>query len=131
MPVNIHYDTENRIVIWEFIGSWTWEEYYAERGAVNTGIEAAGHRVDMIIDMTKSRLLPKNLMTHAGSASRNAPENIGKTVFVGSNAILRAFFQMFSKLYGTLQSDKNLDFYMVTTRDEAYALLRGGAGKEV
>jgi hypothetical protein len=124
MPVTIHYDIEHRIVIWEFEGAWTWEEYYAERDAVNTGVEAAAHRVDMIIDMTRSYLLPPNLMSHAGSAARNAPENIGKTVFVGSNAIVRAFFQMFSKLYGAFQTGKDLNFHMVITRDEAYAVLR-------
>lgn len=125
MPVSIRYEDNNRLVVWVFEGSWTWEEYYAERDAVNTAIEAAGHPVDMIIDMTRSHLLPKNLMTHAGSAARNAPPNIHRTIFVGSNAILRAFFKMFSQLYGLLQSGKELNFQMVATLDEAYAILRG------
>ncbi len=123
MPVTVQYDDSKRLVIWMFEGSWTWEEYYEKRGEVNHLIEVAGHRVDMIIDMTQSQLLPKNLMTHGGSAVRNAPDNIGKTIFVGSNTILRAFFRMFTQLYGALQSGKQMEYYMVASLDEAYVLL--------
>jgi len=126
MPVSIRQENEGRIVVWVFEGSWTWEEYYEKRTAVNEAIEATPHPVDMIIDMSNSQLLPKNLMTHAGSAARNAPDNLRKTVFVGSNMILRTFFKMFSQLYGVLKSGKELDFMMVASLDEAYAALRKG-----
>lgn len=123
MPVRIYYEEAKHLVIWEFEGAWTWEEYYDNRRLVNATLESVEHSVDMIINMTHSQLLPQNLMTHAGSAARNAPENIGKTIFVGSNAILRAFFRVFNQLYGVLASGRKLDFYMVATLEEAYALL--------
>lgn len=124
MAVSIRYEEEGRIVVWVFEGSWTWEEYYEKRDAVNAAVRASAHQVDMIIDMTKSKLLPKNLMSHARSAVRVAPPNIGKTVFVGSNAILHAFFKVFNRLYGVVQPNKEISYFMVTTLDEAYAILR-------
>jgi hypothetical protein len=124
MPVSVYYENDDQVVIWQFEGNWTWEEYYTQRNVVNQHIANSPHTVDMIIDMTRSKLLPSNLLTHAGSAARNAPANIGKTIFVGENAILKAFFAIFNQLYGVVQSGKDLNFQMVSTRDEAYTLLK-------
>lgn len=124
MPVSTRYENDDHLVVWEFQGNWTWEEYYEKRQTVNAFIGAAPHVVDMIIDMSHSKILPSNLLTHGGSAARNAPTNIGKTVFVGQNALLRTFFRIFSQLYGVVQSDKDLNYLMVATLEEAYDLLK-------
>lgn len=124
MPIATRWEDDNRIVIWEFQGEWTWDEYYNQRGAVNDTIRDRGHIVHMIIDMTDSSLLPKNPLTHATSAMRKAPTNIGTTVYVGSNTILRTFFKMFSQVYGAVLPSKKLDMHMVATLDEAYVLIR-------
>lgn len=124
MPVSVRFEADNHLVIWTFTGSWTWEDYYSNRDQVNQTITATEHAVNMIIDMTGSQLLPKNLMTHAGSAARRAPNNIGKTIFVGNNAILRVFFNMFSQLYGVMQAGKQMETHMVSSLEEAYQLLR-------
>lgn len=124
MPVTIRHEDENRLVIWEFQGNWTWEDYYRHRDEVNTFIEKADHEVNMIIDMTRSNLLPKNLMSHASSASRHAPDNIGKTVFVGANAVLRTFFNMFKQVSGIVNPKQEMEYYMVPTLEKAYAIVR-------
>lgn len=130
MPISTRWEDDNRIVIWEFQGVWTWDEYYNQRGAVNDAIRERDHIVHMIIDMTNSNLLPKNPLTHGTSAMRQAPTNIGTTVYVGSNTVLRAFFKMFSQIYGAVRSSKKLDMHMVATLDEAHALIKSeGAGK--
>lgn len=124
MPISVRWEADHHIVIWEFEGAWTWEEYYEQRGSTNEAIRKRAHTVDMIVDMTRSQLLPKNLMTHASSAARQSPTNIGKTIFVGSNALLRAFFKMFSQIYGVFEPTKADNTHMVATLDEAYAILR-------
>lgn len=129
MPVTIRYENDCRLVVWVFQGNWAWEDYYEHRDSVNDAIEAAGHPVDMIIDMSSASLLPKNLMTHAGNAARKAPANLRRTIFVGSNAVMRTFFNVFSQLYGALPSGKTLDFEMVGTLEEAYAKIRQSAAE--
>lgn len=124
MPILTRWEEDNRIVIWEFQGSWTWDDYYNQRGAVNDAIREKAHDVHMIIDMSASSLLPKNPLTHGTSAMRQAPINIGTTVYVGSNTILRTFFKMFKQIYSAAQPSKKLQIHMVTTLDEAYALIK-------
>lgn len=124
MPVSIRFEENNHIVVWVFEGAWKWEEYYEIRGTVNTTIASFDHPVDMIIDMTRSQLLPQNLMTHAGGAARSAPTNINMTIFVGSNAMLRAFFKMFSRLYTTIRPGKIQDIHIVPKLEDAYAILQ-------
>lgn len=123
MPVAIRFEDENRLVIWEFSGNWTWNEYYEQRNAVNATIEASPHIVNMIIDLTNSNILPTNVLSNARSATRTIPTNLGKTIFVGTNALLRSFFNMFKQVSGAV-SRKAGNYHMVATLDEAYALLK-------
>ncbi len=123
MAVHIRYENDNHLVVWIFEGKWTWDEYYQHRSEVNARIAQTEGRVDMIIDMTKGDLLPQNLMAHAGQAALKSPPNMGKIIFVGSNRILHAFFNVFRRLYDAVQSDKETDLIMVRTIDEAYTIL--------
>lgn len=121
MPVSIRFENDNHIVVWEFEGTWTWEEYYDRRREANAVIELCNHPVDMIVDMTRSRILPQNAMSHAGKAVQMAPTNLRKTIFVGSNQFFRIFFRMFTQLYGALRPGGEMNYVMVATVAEAYA----------
>lgn len=123
MPVSIRYENDNHLVVWTFEGKWTLEEYYQHRSHVNKTIEETDGMVDMIVDMTHSSLLPQNLLSQASQAAVKSPTNIGHIVFVGSNNILQAFFNIFRRLYKAVQSDKDTELIMVKTLDEAYAFL--------
>jgi hypothetical protein len=73
--------------------------------------------------LSKSKALPSGLLTHGRNAVSTTPPNIGVTVLVGANSVLRAFYTMFSSLYRALIASKELDMVMVNTHDEAYKLL--------
>lgn len=123
MPVSIRFERDNHIVIWVFEGAWIWEEYYDRRHEANAVIELCDHPVDMIVDMTRSRFLPQNAMSHAGKSVQMAPSNLRKTIFVGSNQFFRIFFRMFTQLYGALRQGEEMSYVMVATIDEAYAII--------
>ncbi len=124
MPVSAHFEEDNHIVVWVFDGKWTWSDYYAIRNAVNDKIEAMDFTVDMIVDLSNGSLLPQNVLTHAGSAARKAPQNLGMIVIVGPGAFLRTFFQFFKRTYGIFQPQQEKNLHMVATLDEAYAILQ-------
>jgi hypothetical protein len=132
MPVSVKWDNDDKTIIcWVFEGNWTWEEYYDQRNAANAEIASAGHRVDMIVDMRTSKILPSGAMTHGKNAIASTPPNLGITVFVGLNTVLRVFYNMFSSLYGRLLSDKQLDTVIVATLDEAYTIIQQRRAEEI
>ena len=122
MPVSVQY--ESHLIIWTFVGSWTWDEYRAYQAESDNFVNASDQLVDMIIDMSNSTVLPQNILTNAGSAARSAPLNTGTVVFVSSNDVIRTFFAIFAKMYTALPSGRELSLKMVATLDEARELLR-------
>lgn len=124
MPISVRFEDDNHIVVWEFDGKWTWEDYYSQRDTVNDKIQATPHTVDMIVDMTNGSLLPQSVLTHAGNAVRKSPTNIGIIVIVGPSNFLRTFFNFFKRMYGIFQPAQEKNLHMVGTLDEAYAILR-------
>jgi hypothetical protein len=132
MPVSVKWDNDEQTIMrWVFEGNWTWEEYYTNRDAANAQVSEKGHRVDMIVDMRNSKTLPSGAMTHGKNAVSSAtPDNLGVTVFVGVNPVLRTFYSMFSQLYSRLLSNKHLDTVMVATLEEAYEIIKQRHGIE-
>ena len=124
MPISVRFEDDNHLVIWEFEGKWTWNDYYSKRDAVNQKIEETEHPVDMIVDISKGSVLPQNVLSHTGSAVRKAPQNIGIIVIIGPNLVLRTFFQFFKRMYGIFQPDQEKNLHMVATLEEAHTILR-------
>ena len=124
MPVRAEWGNNSKTIMrWTFEGAWKWEEYYNLRSSTNRQISDEKHNVDLIVDLTKSSTLPSGILTHGKNAVSVTPTNIGMTILVGANPVLRAFYKMFSSLYRNLIASKELDMVMVETLDEAYLLL--------
>lgn len=123
MPIYVKFENTDYLVVWTFEGKWAWEDYYSQRDAVNAKIESSLHRVDMIVDMTNGSMLPQNVLSHAGSAVRKAPNNIGTIIIVGPSAFLRTFFSFFKRMYGMLNPQQEQHLHMVATLGEAHEIL--------
>jgi hypothetical protein len=124
MPVSTRWDNDQKnIMLWVFEGRWTWNDYYECRDDVNADIAAMTHTVHIIVDMRTSNTLPNSVITHGHSAVSQPPRNLGLTVIVGVNPVLRAFYGMFSRLYTSLLVQKRVEMHMVRTIEEAYALI--------
>jgi hypothetical protein len=132
MPVHAAWDNAEKTVMrWTFEGAWKWDEYYTLRAETNQKIAAETHAVDLIVDLSKSNALPDGILTHGRNAVVATPPNIGVTVLVGANPVLRSFYKMFSNLYRTLISSKELDMVMANTVEDAYKLLAERRAKAV
>lgn len=92
------YDDSHRIVFTQYIGQWSWEEFYdiARQAARMIGEES--HRVDILADMRKSGPLPINgsALTIAGSVMRLYPENWGCIVIIAENRFVSMLINIFS-----------------------------------
>ncbi|MFN8374661.1 MAG: hypothetical protein U0694_17495 [Anaerolineae bacterium] len=124
MAVNAQWENDEKtIMCWTFEGAWQWEQYFHIRTTTNQQIHAQKHTVDLIVDLTRTTLLPSSVLMHARSAVMTAPSNIGVTVLVSANPVLHAFFNMFRNLYRGLIHNNHIDMVMVMSLDDAYKLL--------
>lgn len=114
MPVNISWGNEAKTyVLFEFVGDWTWEEYYQTR---KTGIEYADsvpHIVNMIIDYSASKMFPRNMLSHFGSSMDRNPKSFDVAVIVTQSAFVMALVNTLVRL------NKNAKFRVARTREEA------------
>ena len=114
MPVRISWGNETKTyVLFEFIGEWTWDEYYQTR---KTGIEYADsvpHTVNMIIEYTQSRMFPRNMLSHFGSSMERNPKTFDVAVIVTQMAFVVALVNTLVRL------NKKAKFRVARSREEA------------
>lgn len=114
MPVNVEWGNEAKtFVIFDFDGNWTWEEYYQGR---KRGIELGNevtHVVNLIVDYSKSRMFPRNMLSHFGSSIDHNPKDFDICVIVTQSAFANALVNALSKY------KKKFKFRVVRTRADA------------
>ncbi len=124
MPVNVKWYDERQAVLWySYEGRWTWDEFYQAFEHGNEMIESVEHKVDTIIDLRRSSLLPSNVMSRGNFMSAKLHPRHGTTVVVGANSFVQLLYDMFRKLYGKTADKMHLRF--VQTLDEAFTILNG------
>lgn len=124
MPVTIEWDnSEHTSILREFIGSWTWDEYYAAEQKLQQMLATVLHRVDVITDLTQSTItMPEGAIARTRQIVKNLSPNRGLTVDVGASAIVRMFMPVFAKHDDTLPAIPETVF--VETLDEARQYLK-------
>ncbi len=82
-------DIDQRILLWEFIGSWEWDEYLESvKIAYEMVRSVAPNRVDIIAALAQSSGLPANVVSKVAQASRTMPKNWELTVVVGGGTFI-------------------------------------------
>ena len=93
MPIRVYWvDTEQTILRYDFEGRWTWDEFYPAYYEAIAMENAVSHRVDIILDMRTSHMIPANALLHMKNFSEKQPPNVGLSVFVTSNAFVIALY---------------------------------------
>lgn len=126
MPVRISWGNEAKTyVIFEFVGDWTWDEYYETR---KVGIEYADsvpHTVNMIIEYTNSRMFPRNMLSHFGSSMDHNPKTFDIAIIVSQAAFVNALVNTMVRL------NKKAKFRVAKTREEAKLLIEAFEAQQV
>ncbi|HEX2905228.1 MAG TPA: hypothetical protein VHO69_00100 [Phototrophicaceae bacterium] len=111
MPVTIEWDNDDKTIVrMEMIGNWTWDEAYAGADQGYAMLDAVPYEVGTIIDFSKGAHLPSNAISHARAMIKRRHPRTGLTVFVGTNAVFRSLWNIFSQVYTLFAHKQNSVF---------------------
>lgn len=103
MPVErTWYDDQQRIVVYTFIGKWTYEELEAVLIEALPLVEALPHRVASIWDTRASSWLPHgSFFLKFRGLMRYRPHNVVHvTIVVGASGLVRGLGNAFTRIFG-------------------------------
>ncbi|HEX2908469.1 MAG TPA: hypothetical protein VHO69_16475 [Phototrophicaceae bacterium] len=116
-------DDDKKTVVREFVGAWTWEEFYASQDEVNVLLRSVDYNVHQIMDFRQaSRALPANTLTHIGHSGKAVPPNRGKSIVVVQNAFFKQMYGLLDRIFPSVTER----VVLVATFEEALETLRAG-----
>ena len=103
MGIEVVWDSDAKNVLrYIYDGRWTWSDLEKAREVAAQYEKSVAHRVDVIVDVQKSSLLPNGTITRARQVATTAPTthpNEGITVIVGAGAFVRSIYDVMLKVY--------------------------------
>src|SRR5690606_34184496 len=106
MPILVRWDDEEKTrIYYEFVGKWTWDEFNTVYEGVYEMLDTVSHKVDAIVDLRYSNLLPQSTLTEMRRLTFQQHENGGITVFITENELAHALFTI---LTGVLRQAKKI-----------------------
>src|SRR5262245_22756963 len=120
MSVSANWDNEQQTIIrYSFDGNWTWNEFYAAVNQSHALQDSVSHRVDVILDLGESYVVPEGaLMQMRRLAGINHP-NTGVRIIVSRNSTLSVLFDTFTRVY-----NRNAEkYYLASSMEQAYAII--------
>jgi hypothetical protein len=121
MAIQVEWFDENQDAV-RFIveKSWTWDEFYEAVAQSHRMMDnTPASRVALVMDMTNSRLLPQNVLSHVRNVSNKKHPRTGIGIVVGAGVFVLSLFRVIQRL--TPERMKNMR--MVKTLEEAKAIL--------
>ena len=120
MGIKVQWDNEEKTVLrWVFEEQWNKQDYYDVNDDLHKTLDTVSHKVNVILDMRKSRDLPKGFISTLRSEQFKQPHsNLGTMVSIGQNNFIRIFVNTFLRLYPTSATQ----FYMAESDEQAYAM---------
>ena len=123
MAIQTQWDDDQKQVIRvEIEGRWSWDELQSALERTIEMMDSVPHKVDFIIDVSRSSLIPRGATQAAQSvATPETHRNEGVKVIVGANALMRIAYEAYRRINKSL--GKNQEFHFAKTREEARALI--------
>ena len=120
MSVTVEWaNPEKTILCFRISNPWTWEDYYNATDEAWDMMQTVDHIVDYVIDMTGTKIVPPNAMSHIRRrASRTHPHK-GMGIFVGVSGFMKVIIDMIGNIIPTSKANVRT----CTTLTEAYAII--------
>jgi hypothetical protein len=116
MPITITWtDSQKTAYLWCFEGRWTWAEYNDAVALGNKMGDEVSHKIDVIVDLRKSGLLPNNVLSNARVDKASDPEKLGRIALLGANLFVRRIADALGKIHKPFENK----FFSVNSYDEA------------
>jgi len=113
-------NSDQKTIRANFVGRWTWDEYYASITEMRAMAMEMDHPIDVIFDLNQSALLSLSSPVHGDHTLRILSERIGVIVIVANNVYVKILFTTFQQVYRKWSAK----VLMVETLDEAYILIQ-------
>jgi hypothetical protein len=114
-------DEEKTLIFVRFPEAFTWDEYHESVTEMVTMINSVGHVVDVIADVSNSRLPRGNPFPHFNSLVSVLPPNSGAIINYGASGIERTLASAFLYVYN--RRFDNLSLHVVGTLEEAQTIV--------
>ena len=119
MAVNVIWDDAGKTILrYDFVGNWTWDEFFVAAAEFHAQLESVEHKVDTVINLLESAGIPGNTLSHVYSAlQRQHPNDSGLNVIVSKAMIIQTLLNVFKRAYNSLPMQVELQ--LVSTLEEA------------
>lgn len=119
MAIKVIWDDETKTILrYDFIGNWTWNEFYAASAEFHAQLDSVDHKVDTIINLTDSAGMPGNVLSQAYSAFQNQhPNDTGLNVIVSKGMLIQILVNTFSRVYSNFT--ENFEIHLVFSLEDA------------
>jgi hypothetical protein len=115
-------DDQQRIIRADVNGQWSFDEMEAALRQTIAMMESVSHKVDFIIDVSRSSLIPGGATRAAQSvATPETHPNEGIKIVVGANVLVRLAYEAYRRINRSLGKDQ--EFLFAGNLDEARALI--------
>ncbi len=125
MGIEVRWDNEAKTIIrYIYDGRWTWEELDGARDAAAKLEESVSDRINVIVDVQNSKLLPNGTISRARQVATTAPASHPKegiTVIVGAGAFVRSIYDVMHKVYPEIIQRRGL--FLAKSLDEAHSII--------
>jgi hypothetical protein len=93
------YDDNEDIILYTFIGIWSWEEYDEVNKIGRAMMRTKPHYVGVMCDLREGRITPTLLTTKVNNYIKSRPENTGVTMFVSTNMFFTRVYETLTRIY--------------------------------
>lgn len=99
MSVQVEWDNEARtIILWTFVGRWTWGEYDEAREQAIAMIQTGDQPVDFLYDVRQMSIIPADLITRFKARYLDRPKSARLYLVVGTDEYLQILWNTFTRL---------------------------------
>lgn len=123
LPLTIEltwFNDEKTILLATFANNWTLDDYHQMIDRGSQQIKAQPHIVHIMYDMTDVIKSPTDLVVAGRYAEKKLPPNQGIVIFVGANAVIRAFVAMGQRM--NLKAARHV--YTVATFEDGLQIIK-------
>jgi hypothetical protein len=125
MGIEVTWENENKTIIqYVYDGRWTLREFDDARTQAAKLEETVTHRVDVIVDVRNSSLVPTGAISRGKqvmTTNQSSHPNEATAVIVGAGPLVRSIYDVVSKVYPDVV--KRRGFRFARTMDEARAII--------
>lgn len=120
MAITIEWANEDQtVILYQIASPWSWEDGEAAKDQLHQMIDAVGHRVDCIFEVSHVGALPRNTLQVVFERYDFIPKNVGLYVVVGAPSSIKAVVDVLRLMRPSIFSR----YHMVKTFDDAYHLI--------